>query len=87
MNELFLRGVALNRGLGVTRRVTTGDERAGFATFELFGDRNGVLQAWEDIKPVAAGAGMLKDGFASLKASDVDGSLYVECQSVWFETL
>lgn len=80
MTEQYIRDVAEMFGLKVDKRITTGTEREGFATFELSGEPEKVLAAWPDLSG--------KDGrgpaFCYVRRSDADGKNYIGIESVWF---
>ncbi len=82
LTEQRIREVADKFGLTVLKRVTTGNERAGFATFELSGSR--VFDAWRVIHNAASGD-QLKGGFVYLRSSDADFTPYIGIESIYFD--
>ncbi len=81
MTESWIREFAERNGLEVHKRITTGSERAHFATFELTGP---VQAAWSELYDKASPE-QVKGGFVYLRSSDVDFKTYIGIESVWCE--
>jgi hypothetical protein len=79
MTEQFIRDVAERFGLEVLKRITTGNDKSHFATFELTGLR--VRDAW----PVIKDASERGIAFDYIRTSDAEDTLYIGCESVWCE--
>ena len=82
MTEKIIGTSALFHGLAVMKRITTGNDKAHFATFELTGAPDQVQAAWTELSKHA------RKDFDSLRRvnnhSHPDyGALYIECDSVW----
>ncbi len=81
MTEAFLREIATRYGLEVLKRVTTGTEKAGFATFELSGHPERVRDAYPEVK--AAGHRFTK--LTKPTNPDHEGGQYIEVDSVYVD--
>lgn len=79
MTEQQLRDLAARFGLTVEKRITTGNERTHFATFELSGDR--VRDAWPVIKGDEHPAILRTPSNPEYP----DRRPYIEVESVWCE--
>jgi hypothetical protein len=86
MNETLILKVAAAHGLTLTKRITTGTERSGFATFELAGTSDAVWSAWDDLKE--HGRGRSFDGIDCVNNPDHPdhGKPFVRLDSVYFDT-
>jgi hypothetical protein len=85
MSEQFIRAIAERYGLTVQKRITTGSELKGFATFELSGTDHNIRAAWEPLK--AEGRGPAFDALTHVSNPDHPdhGKPYIRLESVWFE--
>lgn len=83
LTEPQIRQAAEAHGLTVEKRITTGTDAAGFATFELSGEAEAVRQCWQAIAP-EYDLDAIRGGFAYLRASDVDWKPYIGLESVYF---
>jgi hypothetical protein len=85
MTEHFLRDLAARHGLEVLKRVTTGTERAGFATFELSGPADAVRAAWAELAPRGRGAAFDRLDHVSNPGHPDQGAAFICCESVYFD--
>lgn len=85
MTELFIRDVAGQLGLTVLKRVTTGDERSGFATFELSGPADKLHAAWQDLSRHSRGPAFDRVTRVSNPEHPDHGKLYIALESVYFD--
>jgi hypothetical protein len=85
MTEQFIRETAERFGLEVLKRITTGTDQAGFATFELSGPEASICAAWAALKPHGKGPDF--DGIRHVSNPDHPdlGKPYIECGSVYFD--
>lgn len=87
MTEEWIRQTAENFGLKVLKRVTTGTEKSGFATFEITGEEFQLFAAWECFKDRAS-----EENWPWCRLTHVDvkdhpnyGRPFIQIESVWFE--
>ena len=86
MTETSIRKLAVSHDLAVYKRITTGNSKRHFATFELSGSPSNVSAAWETIRDVED-YNRLKGALpmTTMSRSDADGTPYIELDSVWCE--
>ena len=91
MTEKRIRDFAEVHGLGVYKRITTGSERAHFATFELFAetreDTPKALKAWEELRTIEDHNRLRGESpFTRYHAHcNETGLPFIELDSVWCE--
>lgn len=85
MTETFLRALAERFGLEVLKRITTGSERAHFATFELSGPAERVVAAWESAKHAARHKDFDRLTHVTNPGHPDHGKPYILADSVWCE--
>lgn len=85
MTEKFIRDMAERFGLTVLKRITTGNEKAHFATFELTGTSGRLHDAWESMKYKGRGRDFDRLTWSDNREHPDYVRSYIECSSVWCE--
>lgn len=85
MTERMIREFAAEHRLTVLKRVTTGNERQGFATFELSGEPPAVLAAWKAFPRdhIRSAAFDRLDRVTNPEHPD-RGQPFIRLESIWF---
>lgn len=84
LTESAIMSIAEKHGCAVLKRVTTGNDKAHFATFELSGPLEAINSAWAEVHDTAS-TDQLRGGFVYLRASDADFTPYIGIESIWCE--
>lgn len=85
MSEQHIRAMAERFGLTVQKRITTGSEKSGFATFELSGVDHNIRAAWESLKNERRSAAFDRLEVVSNPDHPDHGKPYIRLESVWFD--
>lgn len=85
MTAAKITSVAAFHGLEVLKRITTGNSKRHFATFELTGPAERVAMAWAELEPHVRH----KDFDKLVRVSNPDhpdhGQPMIVCESVWVD--
>jgi hypothetical protein len=82
MTEEYIREIAMRFGLSVLKRVTAGDNRQHFATFELSGPQQNVVDAWQPLADLKR-PGCDELTTVSNPEHPDHKRLYIRLESVW----